>query len=129
VVGLCLALCAAAAAGCARRDRLGDLPFFPGATFVGSTSGTGERFGFPAARWEQVELRSQAPYEKVRDFYARMTPPGQTAAFENELPKATGRVYHRFLADRERRRFYAVTVEERSPTRDVSIVLRYGVAR
>lgn len=127
--GALVLACVLAVASCARRDRLGDLPFFPGASYVGSTSSTGEQFGFPAARWEQVELRTQAPFETVRDFYARTTLPGQTATFENELPKSTGRVYNRLMADQQRRRLYAVTVEERAGARDVSIVLRHGVAR
>jgi len=129
VVGVILALCAMAVAGCNRRDRLGDLPFFPGASYVGSTSTVGEQFGFPAASWEQVELRTQTPFETVRDFYAKIELGGQTATFENELPKSTGRVYNRFMADQPRRRFYAVTVEERTRPRDVSVLLRYGVAR
>jgi hypothetical protein len=33
------------------------------------------------------------------------------------------------MADQPRRRFYAVTVEERTGPRDVSVLLRYGVAR
>ena len=129
VAGAVLALLALAVAGCGRRDRLGDLRFFPGASYVGSTSSAGEQFGFPPASWEQVELRVQAPFEKVRDFYAKTEISGQTATFESELPKSTGRVYNRFMADQSRRRFYALTVEERTPLGHVSVLLRYGVVR
>lgn len=128
-VGAVLALLALAVAGCGRRDRLGDLPFVRGASYVGSTSSVGEQFGFPPASWEQVELRVQAPFEKVRDFYAKTELSGQTATFESELPKSTGRVYTRFMADQSRRRFYAITVEERVTLGHVSVLLRYGVAR
>ena len=129
VTGGVLALCALALAGCGRRDRVGDLPFFPGASYVGSTSTVGEQFGFPPASWEQVELRIQAPFDKVRDFYAKTEIRGQTGTFENELPKSTGRVYNRFMADQSRRRFYVVTVEERAALGHVNVLLRYGVAR
>lgn len=124
-----VALCALAATGCARPDRIGDLPFFPGALYVGSTSTTGEQFGFPPASWQQVELRTQAAFDKVRDYYAKTAIRGQTATFESEQPKSTGRVYNRFMADQARRRFYAITVEERAALGHVSILLRYGVAR
>jgi hypothetical protein len=122
-------LCALAAAGCARPDRVGDLPFFPGASYVGSTSTTGEQFGFPPASWQQVELRTEAAFDKVRDFYAKAAIRGQTATFESEQPKSTGRVYNKFMADQARRRFYAITVEERAALGHVSVLLRYGVAR
>ncbi len=124
-----LTLAAIAVAGCSRRDRLADLPYFPGAAYVGATSFVAEQFGFPPAAWEQVELRSTVPYEQVRAFYAKTEISGQTATFESELRKSGGRVYSRFMADRQRRRFYAITVEERSAARDTSVLLRYGVAR
>ncbi len=124
-----LALAAIAAAGCGRRDRLGDLPYFPGAVYVGSTSSVGEQFGFPPAAWEQVELRTSAPFDQVRDFYAKIELRGQTATFESELAKSAGRVYNRFMADGQRRRFYAIAIEERPVARDISVLLRYGVAR
>jgi len=129
VIVMLLTLCALPAAGCARRDRVGDLPFFPGASYVGSTSTTGEQFGFPPASWQQVELRTQAAFEAVRDFYAKTAIGGQTATFESEQPKSTGRVYNRFMADQSRRRFYAVTIEERTGLGHVSVLLRYGVAQ
>ncbi len=114
---------------CGRGDALGDLTYYPGATVVGSTSFVGEAFGFPRSAWEQVELRAEAPYEQVRDFYAKFTIGGWTSTFESEAPKSTGRVFSRYLADGQRRRFYAITVEERQTPRDVSVLLRSGVAK
>jgi len=111
-----------------RKDALGDLPYFPGSTHVGGTTFIGEAFGFPQAAWEQVELRSQAPFEQVRDFYAKITIRGWTSTFESESPKSTGRVYLRLLADNRRKQFYVVSVEERQPSRDVSVLLRRGRA-
>ncbi len=116
-------------AACARGDRLGDLPYFPGSTRVGRTSLVGEAYGFPRAEWSQVELRSSAPYEQVRDFYAKLAISGWTSTFESEAPKSAGRVYNRFLADAKRREFYIVTVEERQASRTVTILLRRGLAR
>jgi hypothetical protein len=124
-----LAAVIALAAGCSRTNALGDLRYFRGATVVGSTSSSGEAFGFPSARWEQIELRSQAPYEQVRDFYARLDVRGWTSTFENESSKSTGRVYWRYLADNARQVFYVVMVEERQPSKDVSIILRRGLAK
>lgn len=123
------ALTAISAVGCSRADGLGDLKYFRGATLVGTTTSSGEAFGFPDAQWEQVELRSEAPYEQVRDFYARLDVRGWTSTFENESAKATGRVYWRYLADNPRRVFYVIVVEERQRSGDVSIVLRRGLAR
>jgi hypothetical protein len=124
-----LAAVIALAAGCSRANALGDLRYFRGATVVGSTSSSGEAFGFPSARWEQIELRSQAPYEQVRDFYAHLDVRGWTSTFENESSKSTGRVYWRYLADNARQVFYVVMVEERQPSKDVSIILRRGLAK
>lgn len=117
-------------AACIRpADALGDVKYFPGAAFVGSTSFEGASFGFPRADWEQVELRTQAPYSRVKAFYAEAGPKGWTSTFESELPKSGGRVYSRYLADARRRTFYVITVEERQRSNDVAIVLRRGLAR
>lgn len=121
-------LAAALFAGCGRRDRLGDLPYFPGATHVGATSFVGEAHGFPRSAWEQIELRSTAPYEQVREFYAKVAVGGWTSTFESEMTKSDGRVYSRYLADGRRRRFYVLTVEERQASRTVTILLRRGLA-
>jgi hypothetical protein len=117
------------AAGCGRANALGDLKYFPGAGVVGTTSFAGERYGFPDATWDQVELRSSAPYPQVHDFYAKTAIPGWTSTFESENRKSNGRVYSRYLADDRRRRFYAITVEEREASHDVSVLLRRGTAR
>jgi hypothetical protein len=124
-----LAVAALAVAACGRPASLGAIPHFPGAARVGTTSFVGEAHGFPASRWEQVELRSQAPYPQVRDFYRRVRVPGWTSTFESEVPKSTGRVFSRYLADSRRRTFYVMIVEERTRSRDVAILLRRGVAR
>ena len=124
-----LLLIALVIAGCRRGDALGDLRYYPGATVVGATSFVGEAFGFPRSEWEQVELRTEAPYEQIRDFYAKTVIGGWTSTFESELPKSTGRVFVRFLADGRRKRFYTITVEERQTSRDVSILLRRGLAK
>ncbi len=116
-------------AACGRGNALGDLQYFPGAAFVGRTSFVGEAYGFPRATWEQVELRSAAPYERVRDFYAKADIGGWTSTLESESPKSDGRLYTRFLADGRRRRFYVITVEERQASRDVSVLLRRGLAK
>jgi hypothetical protein len=116
-------------AACSRADALGDLKYYPGATVVGSTSYVGEAFGFPRSAWEQVELRTQAPYEQVRDFYRSATIPGWASTFETESDKSAGRLFTRFLADRQRKRFYAIIVEERQPSGDVSVLLRRGLAK
>jgi hypothetical protein len=126
---ICAVLALALAAGCGRAQALGDLTYFRDASVVGTTSTEGEAFGFPASRWEQVELRSTAPYERVRDFYAGMTVRGWTSTFENESAKSTGRVYSRYLADTQRRVFYVIVVEEHERSKDVSIILRRGLAR
>jgi hypothetical protein len=124
-----LMLAAGLIAACGRSDRLGDLKYYPGGSVVGATSFVGEAFGFPKASWEQVELRSEAPYVQVRDFYSKTAIRGWTSTFESEIPKSDGRVYSRYLADRTRRTFYIVTVEERQRSRDVGIILRRGLAR
>ncbi len=116
-------------AACGRGNALGDLQYFPGAAFVGATSFVGESYGLPRSAWEQVELRSAATYEQVRDFYAQFAILGWSSTFESDSPKSTGRVYTRFLADERRRRFYVITVEERQASRDVSILLRRGLAK
>ncbi len=116
-------------ASCGRHDALGDLRYFPGAAVVGSTSFVGDAYGLPRSAWEQVELRSAAPYQQVRDFYAKATISGWTSTFESESPKSDGRVYSRFLADVGRKRFYVITVEERKTSHDVSVVLRRGIAK
>ncbi len=116
-------------AACGRGNALGDLQYFPGAAFVGATSFVGEMYGLPRSAWEQVELRSEAPYEQVRDFYAKVAIPGWNSTFESDSPKSAGRVYTRFLADGQRRRFYVITVEERQASRDISILLRRGLAK
>lgn len=126
---LCMVLALALAAGCGRGGALGDLTYFRGATVVGSTSTEGEMFGFPRARWEQVELRSAAPYTQVRDFYARLRVSGWTSTFENESAKSAGRIYWRYLADGRRRVFYVIMVEEHERSKDVSVILRRGLAR
>jgi hypothetical protein len=125
--GLLLAVLAVAA--CSRGAALGDLTYFPGASVTGSTAFIGEAYGFPRAAWEQVELRSGAPYEQVRDFYAGLWVSGWTSTFEHESRKATGRLFMRYLADSRRRTFYVIVVEERQRSRDVGIVLRRGLAR
>lgn len=117
------------AAACGRGDRLGDLPYFPGSAHVGKASSIGEAHGFPRSKWEQIELRSAAPYEQVREFYAKVTISGWTSTFESETPKSDGRVYNRYLADGRRRQFYVLTVEERRASRTVAILLRRGLAR
>ncbi|MGQ0571703.1 MAG: hypothetical protein ACT4P5_19545 [Armatimonadota bacterium] len=122
-------LAAVMIAACGRGSALGDLKFFPGSTVVGQTSFVGEAFGFPRSAWEQVELRSSARYDAVRDFYAKARITGWTSTFESESPKSTGRVYNRFLADRRRREFYVIMVEEREAAQDVSVLLRRGLAR
>ena len=125
VLVLVLALVAAA---CGRRAALGDLSYYPGATVVGSTSFVGEAYGFPRASWEQVELRTEAPYGQVRDFYAKLNIRGWTSAFENESRKCQGRVYTRVLADARRRTFYVITIEERPASHDNGVLLRRGLA-
>lgn len=117
------------ATGCGRTGALGDVRYYPGATVVGSTSFVGEAFGFPRSAWEQVELRTQAPYEQVRDFYRAATVSGWASTFESESAKSAGRLFTRFLADGSRKRFYAITVEERQILGDVSVLLRRGQAR
>lgn len=124
-----LVLLAAALAACGRGRALGELRYFPGATVVGTDSFVREAFGFPRAAWDQVELRTAAPYERVRDFYAGMAVKGTTSSFSSETTKSAGRVYTRFMADHGRRHFYAVTVEERQASRDVGVLLRRGIAR
>ncbi len=114
-------------AACGRGSALGDLQYFPGAAFVGATSFVGESYGLPRSAWEQVELRSAALYEQVRDFYAQAAIPGWNSTFESDVPKSTGRVYTRFLADGQRRRFYVIIVEERQASHDVSVILRRGL--
>jgi hypothetical protein len=126
VLAAVAAAAAALAIGIGRRGPIGDLQYFPGATVVGSTSSEGELFGFPAASWQQVELRTTVPYERVRDFYAAVTAGAASTTFESEVKKSGGRVYLRFLADRRRARFYAIMVEERQFSGDVSILLRSG---
>lgn len=117
-------------AACGRpAGALGDLRYFPGAAAVGSTSSEGEFFGFPRAEWEQVEMRTQASYAEVKAFYAKAGPKNWTSIFESELPKSTGRVYSRYLADGQRRTFYVITIEERQQSKDVAIILRRGLAR
>jgi hypothetical protein len=116
------------AAACGRSTALGDLSYFPGATVVGSTTFVGEAYGFPRASWEQVELRTEAPYGQVRDFYAKLKVRGWTSAFENESSKSAGRVYTRVLADTRRRTVYVITVEERLGSRDNGVMLRRGLA-
>jgi hypothetical protein len=127
-IGLALLALAAVAAACGRNAALGDLSFFPGATVVGSTTFVGEAYGFPRASWEQVELRTEAPYRQVRDFYANLNIRGWTSAFENESKKSQGRVYTRVLADSRRRTFYVVTIEERPGSKDNGVILRRGLA-
>ncbi len=125
-ISLVLAL---AVAACGRGEALGELRYFPGSTLVGRSSRVGEAFGFPRSEWSHVELRVVAKYERVREFYERAKIPGTTSAFESEVPKSSGRVYSRYLADSPRKRFYAITVEERQGSREVTISLRRGVAR
>jgi hypothetical protein len=123
-------LAVALIAACGRpTESLGDLRYFSGAAFVGSTSFEGESFGFPRAGWEQIELRTQAPYAEVKAFYAKAGPKTWTSTFESELPKSTGLVYSRYLADAQRRTFYVITIEERQQSKDVAIILRRGLAR
>jgi hypothetical protein len=118
------------AAGCSRAPRsVGILPHFPGATVVGTTSFEGPFAGFPRASWTQVELRSQAKYEQVRDFYKERVLQNPGAAFENESQKRGGRIFTRFLSDRARTEFYAITVEERTASSDVSVLLRRGLVK
>ncbi|MGH7407742.1 MAG: hypothetical protein ACREKF_07005 [Candidatus Methylomirabilales bacterium] len=105
------------------------MKYYPGATVVGSTSFVGEAFGFPRSSWEQVELRTQAPYEQVRDFYRAATVPGWASTFDGEAQKSAGRLFTRFLADRSRKQFYVITVEERQILGDVSVLLRRGLAK
>jgi hypothetical protein len=124
-----LAALAVIVAACGRPASLGTVPYYPGATRVGTTTFSGESFGFPRAQWEQVELRTRAPYPQVREFYQRVRVPGWTSTFESEVPKSDGRVFSRYLADNRRRTFYVITVEERTAARDVAIVLRRGLAR
>jgi hypothetical protein len=119
-----------AVAGCRRAaPALGDLPYYPGATIVGTTAFEGEAFGFPRASWEQVELRIAAPFADVRAFYAKVAIRGWTSTFESEAPKFAGRSYLRVLADNRRRRYYVIAVDERKGSQDVSILLRRGLAR
>lgn len=118
------------AAACGRRGGLGDLRPFPGATEVGTSTFVAESlYGFPRASWQQMELRTHAPYAEVRDFYKQLSLRSQSSAFESEVPKSDGRLYYRIAADAGRKTFYVVTVEERRRARDVSIVLRRGVAK
>jgi hypothetical protein len=118
------------AAGCRRgTSALGDLPYYPNATVVGTTTFEGEAFGFPRASWEQIELRTTAPFADVRTFYARVTIRGWTSTFESEVPKFGGRSYLRLLADNRRRQYYVIAVDERKSSKDVSILLRRGLAR
>jgi hypothetical protein len=127
--GLALLALLALGGACGRNAALGDLAYFPGATIVGSTSFVGEAYGFPRASWDQVELRTEAPYGEVRDFYTKLDIRGWTSAFENESTKSAGRVYTRVLADARRRTFYVITVEERTGTRDNSVLLRRGLSK
>lgn len=108
---------------------IGVLPYFPGAVIVGTTSFDGPLAGFPQAAWTQVELRSQAKYEEIRDFYKQKALPHPGAAFENESQKRGGRIFTRFLSDRSRQEFYTIKVEEREASRDVSVVLRRGLVK
>lgn len=124
-----MVVAALAVAACGRPASLGAVPHYPGATRVGTATFTGESYGFPLAAWEQIELRTRAPYPQVREFYQRARVPGWTSTFESEVPKSDGRVFSRYLADSRRRTFYVITVEERTRSRDVVILLRRGVAR
>jgi hypothetical protein len=118
------------AAACARAPAsIGSLPYFPGAVVVGTTSFDGPLVGFPQASWTQVELRSEAKYEQIRDFYKQKALVNPGAAFENESQKRGGRIFLRFLSDRRRTEFYTITVEERTASRDVSILLRRGLVK
>jgi len=67
--------------------------------------------------------------EQVRDFYRSATIPGWASTFETETQKSAGRLFTRFLTDRGRNRFYAITVEERQASGDVSVLLRRGLAK
>jgi hypothetical protein len=118
------------AAGCSRAPTsVGILPFFPGAVVVGTTSFDSPLVGFPQASWTQVELRSEAKYDQIRDFYKQKALQNPGAAFENESKKRGGRIFTRFLSDRRRTEFYTITVEERTASRDVSILLRRGLVK
>lgn len=132
VVGAAVLVVGAAllTAACRRSaTAVGALPYFPGAAIVGTTSFDGPVPGFPHASWTQVELRSQAKYEQIRDFYKHKVLPNPGTAFENESQKQGGRVFIRLLSDRSRREFYTITVEERAAQRDVSVLLRRGLVK
>jgi hypothetical protein len=126
VGALVLTVLLTAACGRARGQALGELRFFPGAAVVGTASFAGEAYGLPRAVWEQVELRSRARYEQVRDFYRHLRVGGWTGTFESETRKSDGRLYTRYLVDGRRQRFYVVVVEERQRAHDVAILLRHG---
>jgi hypothetical protein len=100
-------------AGCrAPRAEVGVLPYYPGAEVFATGESDGRAFGFGPAHWTRTDLTVRAPYERVRDFYAGITPAGWTSTFVNEAQKESGRRYDRFLADGRRRQFYVIQVRE-----------------
>lgn len=106
-----LAACALLS-GCGPRGEVGILPFYPGAQIIGQGEYQGMAFGFGPAAWMRTDLTVRAPYEQVRDFYARIRPSGWTSTFTNESRKDVGRRYDRYLTDAHRREFYAIQVQE-----------------
>lgn len=105
-------LLTAIAAGCGARGEVGILPFYPGAEIVGQGEYQGRAFGFGPAAWSRTDLTVRAPFERVRDFYARIRPSGWTSTFTNESTKDAGRRFDRYLTDARRREFYAIQVQE-----------------
>lgn len=98
--------------GCRQRGEVGILPYYPGAQVVTIGESRGKAFGFGPAAWTRADLTVRAPYERVRDFYASISPTGWTSTLVNETRKETGRRYDRYLADARRREFYAIQIRE-----------------
>lgn len=114
--------------GCRARGEVGILPYYPGAQVMTIGESRGKAFGFGPAAWTRADLTARDSYERVRDFYASISPTGWTSTLVNETTKETGRRYDRYLADARRREFYAIQIWEQAEG-TVHITLAWGRRR
>jgi hypothetical protein len=105
-------LLVAGAVSCRPRGEVGILPRYPGAAIIGQGEYQGRAFGFGPAEWRRTDYTVRAPYDRVRDFYARLHPSDWSSTFTNETKKDAGRRYDRYLTDARRQEFYAIQVQE-----------------
>jgi hypothetical protein len=90
-------------------------------------SGSGPLAGF--GEWTMLTLETDAPFDRVRDFYRSRLPSGWTTTLTAETEADRGRAYAVWLTRPDGQGWYVLLVQEDRGTGEVQIAVSVGTRR